>query len=109
MNFVVTQYTSYINERSKNFTHSDCEEHFYPKDTRLSTDVDDRIAALQFFDFAGMLSIYALMVVSDAWAALHFFIAIKRRPHTDYFKQLPSRPLAIHCRNIEFLMGLGNK
>ena len=65
INFVATQYFSYLNERSKNFTHSECEEHFYPKNSRSITGVDE-YSALKFFDFGGLLSICALMVVPHA-------------------------------------------
>ncbi len=71
INFVATQYSSYLNERPKNFTHSECEEHFYPKDSGSKTDVDE-YSALDFLEFGGLLSIYALMVVTDSRVALIF-------------------------------------
>jgi hypothetical protein len=55
MNFVVTDFTSYFNDRPKGFTHSDCEEHFYPKDARPTTEV--KYAVLSVLDFTGLLAI----------------------------------------------------
>jgi hypothetical protein len=55
INFDVTQFTSYFNERSKNFIQRECEEHFYPKQSPRATEVD--CAALRFFEFGGLLSI----------------------------------------------------
>jgi hypothetical protein len=63
INFAVTQFTSYINERDKNFPHDECEEHFYPHDSQSKTHIDDYIAALRIVDFGGLLSICLFMVV----------------------------------------------
>ena len=104
INFVATQYSSYLNERSKNFTHSECEEHFYPKDSLSSTDVDNTIEALKFIDIGGLLSICALMVVPHAWVALTFH---SRKAAFTYwlFKEMTIslRTLGIPCSKIVFL------
>jgi len=63
VNFVVTQYTSYINERSKNFTDKECEAHFFPKDSKSTTEVDSDFDALKLFEFGALLAICLFMVV----------------------------------------------
>jgi hypothetical protein len=60
INFVVTHFTSYFNERSKNFTHNDCEDHFYPKDSPSTTEVD--YSALKLIEFGGLLSICTVVI-----------------------------------------------
>jgi hypothetical protein len=73
VNFVVTQLVSYFNDRSKNFSQSECGKHFYSKDSRLTSVVDDTANALKFNDFGGLLSICFFMVVTPARAATQTF------------------------------------
>jgi hypothetical protein len=61
INFDVTQYTSYKNERSKNFTYKECEKHFYPKDDQSINNLGD-IKALEIFNFGGLVLICCFMV-----------------------------------------------
>jgi hypothetical protein len=58
MNFIVTQFTSYFNDRPKNFTHPECEEHFYPKDTQPTTEMSYQ--ALGILDLNGLMAICIL-------------------------------------------------
>jgi hypothetical protein len=60
LNFVVTQFTSYINERPKNYANQECKEHLSSRDDQSTTDVD--YEALRFVDFGGLLLICALIV-----------------------------------------------
>jgi hypothetical protein len=63
VNFDVTQFTSYYNDRSKNFTHKECENHFYPSQSRPSYEVDTA-TTLGMFNFSGLFSICVLMVAT---------------------------------------------
>jgi len=47
-----TQFISHYNDRSKNFVDTDCEEHFYPKQTRSKTEVD--YSSLQIIELGGL-------------------------------------------------------
>jgi hypothetical protein len=60
---LVTQFTGYFNDRSKNFTHPECEKQFYPKASRSATGIDYvyALAALELLDFSALLSIFSLM------------------------------------------------
>ena len=50
-----------MNEKSRNFKHRECDEHFFPDASRPIADVDG-YAALPFYDFGGLISICAFMV-----------------------------------------------
>jgi hypothetical protein len=63
INFLVTHFTSYFNERSKDFTHKECEEHFYPDNSHSNTEIDyaEALSPLNLFDFTAILSICSSM------------------------------------------------
>ncbi len=62
INFRVTQVTCYFTNRSKNFTHPECEKHFYPKEPPSSTEIN-LAAALELTDLSAISSICFCMLV----------------------------------------------
>jgi hypothetical protein len=67
INFLVTQFTSYFNDRSKGFAQKECEEHFYPKLSLSSIELnyDFALMALDIFDFSALITIcFFLLVIS---------------------------------------------
>lgn len=75
--FLATELSTFVNEQSKNFTHRECEEHFYPKDSLSTTDVHT-FAALKLLDFGGLLSICFLMVGESHASDKFVFINVQR-------------------------------
>ena len=59
INFIVTQFTSYFNDRSYNFTHRECELHFYPPESATTTEInlESALTALELMHFRTLLSI----------------------------------------------------
>jgi hypothetical protein len=76
-NFIVTQFTTYFNERARNFTHKECENYFFPKDPHLTSEVDS-YSALELVDFGGLLTICSLMVTEKQHEATRPFYKKKR-------------------------------
>jgi hypothetical protein len=58
---VVTEITGHLNDRSKNFTHPECEKHFYPTESISSTEIDYALAALDVYNFSAFLLICAFL------------------------------------------------
>jgi hypothetical protein len=80
INFAVTQFTSYFNDRSKNFTHPECEENFYPKHERSPNEVDSA-TSLDMVDFSGLLTICISMVLTGTRERRFRFVETAKR-HT---------------------------
>jgi hypothetical protein len=66
-----------MNERSKNFTHKDCETHFYPKGSLSTTELDENIEGLKLFEFGALLSICFFMVVLSVVSLLFEIVTSK--------------------------------
>jgi hypothetical protein len=82
MNFIATHFTSYLNERSKNFTLGECEEHFYPKRSVSSTAIEAETSALNLYDFTALLSICIFMLTLSLlalFAEILFFNSSRRK------------------------------
>jgi hypothetical protein len=63
INFIVTHFTSYYDARPTNSTNIECEEHFYPKDSKSATEVGSQLNALQLFNLGGLLCVCAVMIL----------------------------------------------
>jgi hypothetical protein len=98
MNFVVTQFTSYYNERSKHSSNKECDEHLFPKDSRPATDVE--YSALPFVAFGGLLAICVSMVYGENKRVFLYSVSetktVKRLGHILY----------TWCQNRQFLSSL---
>jgi hypothetical protein len=63
INFLVTQFTSYLDYLDNtNYTSEECEQHFNLDASRPEASVGDDYDAIQLFDFGALLAIYACMV-----------------------------------------------
>jgi hypothetical protein len=65
INFIVTQFTSYFNDRSYNFTHKECELHFYPPESASVTKINyaSALTAVELIDFRALLYICSFLLV----------------------------------------------
>ncbi len=75
INFVVTQFTSYYNELSQNFTHPECKKHFYPPESS-STTVLDYAYALSPFSLLDLSALFSICSYIFALSLLALFAEI---------------------------------
>ena len=92
----MTQYVSYYNDASRNFTHKDCEEHFYPTVSQSANELEV-ISALRIFDFGGLLSICALLVIISV-ALLLFEILYSQLSRKKVIDKNLMIPLSKECQ-----------
>ncbi len=98
INFRVTQFTGYFNDRSKNFTHPECEDHFYPKESPSNTAIDV-IAALKLTGLSGLFAMCSCMFVLSL---LVFFSEIVLFSHLSHRQILANNSMITWPKKIQF-------
>jgi hypothetical protein len=86
INFRVTQFATYFHDRSKNFTHPECEQHFFPKDSLVTSEIDYATEALKVSNFSALLFICIFLF---ALSLLAFFAEI-------LFENLSTRNMSVN-------------
>ena len=89
INFIVTQFTSYLDYlENTNFTSEECEQHFHLDASRPATSIDSDYDVLHLYDFGALLAISAFMVgesTRERCSSLHKLCKRRGQAYTGSF------------------------